>query len=248
MRIESGKDENPNSQATKRLLEPFRTVSYGLQKVQVLKIGSDPELKEYVEELKRAMSPQCVWANALVWNYLEIMRRLKREADELLKAGHIHQARTRYWDVTSWYGNGGLAWLEPAAYTPEVAKVVEMLDRIVIMCAITINAIYIRWQITNSEDYTDVMKWMSMAANHAAKVPDTEPLPDCLSVAIGWSAVLSELVLEPTKESLRSAKWTLQTLVLPRAEGLMLSYVNHDLAMIENLLKNDDVSPPMSTG
>jgi hypothetical protein len=54
--------------------------------------------------------------------------------------------------------------------------------------------------------------------------------------------------LDPTEEPLRLAKIRMQTHVLPKAEGLVLSYANHDLAMIEKYLKEEDVSPPMSTG
>jgi hypothetical protein len=46
LRIETGNDRGPNSSAIKGFLEPFRTVAYGLQKVQVLNTGSHPELKE----------------------------------------------------------------------------------------------------------------------------------------------------------------------------------------------------------
>jgi hypothetical protein len=246
VRIETGNDGSPNSGAIKGLLEPFRTVAYGLQKVQVLNTGSNPELKEYVGDLTKAMSPRCIWTNALVWNYLEIMRALKTEADELVNAGHLQQARIRYFDVTYWYGDGALAWLQPAAYTPEVAEVVAMLYRIVIMCAIIINAIYIRWQIFNSKDYTDVLKWISTAMKHMAIIPGRQRLPDSLTVAISWSAVLSRLVLDPTEESLRLAKMKLQTHILPRAEDPILYYANHDLAVIEKYLKGEDVSPPMS--
>jgi hypothetical protein len=81
---------------------------------------------------------------------------------------------------------------------------------------------------------------------HMAIIPGRQRLPDSLTVAISWSAVLSRLVLDPTEESLRLAKMKLQTHILPRAEDPILYYANHDLAVIEKYLKGEDVSPPMS--
>jgi hypothetical protein len=52
-----------DSNSIRALLEPFRTVAFGMQIVKFCNLRQD--LIEYAQDMERAMAPRSVWLNAL---------------------------------------------------------------------------------------------------------------------------------------------------------------------------------------
>lgn len=79
---------------TRRLLEPFRNVAFGGLNVKILNAGTTEET--FVQRLQRAMSPRTVWANAVAWQMLSLLRDMATDAFDKLKAGRIGMAGIRF--------------------------------------------------------------------------------------------------------------------------------------------------------
>ena len=171
-------DEAMSSKSIKSLLEPFRTVSFGMQNVKVLDIGN--ELQGYAQDLKHKMAPRSVWTKAQAWDWFEIIRELKAQGDQYVNVGDLASAEMRYGFVLRFAMGPAIHSVQREAYTPETSKIMKMIDCVILMCAVAENAVQIAREALDATRFRATMTLLGKMVGHfqslPGKVEDTSDL------------------------------------------------------------------------
>ena len=237
-RVERRQHGELKSPSIKALLEPFRAAAFGLQIVRFLNIP--PDLNEYAQDLKQAMSPRCVWFNAQAWHYLELVGEVKRQADALVVAGDTTRACRTYHHACMLWQVCPIFTLKKDMYTEEVASVVVQINIVLIKCAMIVNLIQVKHEVIEVTASKARLSLVEGIASHAITFLERD-LPATLCATVSWVAVLHCFLFSRNEASTREALNAIQDLANKAAPSVQ-TYIKYDMAMIGEHFSKADVS------
>ncbi|KAK5158057.1 hypothetical protein LTS14_003980 [Recurvomyces mirabilis] len=109
------------------LLAPFNDMVMGCQKVTFL----NSSCSQYTALLGSTMGPKCLSAVSLMWKMVDVARRIRSQADGLVKKCELSLALHQYDLITS-MGGSDFWTFPPEAFDDETEKAATLLLRIML--------------------------------------------------------------------------------------------------------------------
>lgn len=246
IRLEIDKEMQIGRNIEQTLLELFRTVVYGLQKINVQNICED--LTEYSLDLTTNMGPRTIWITALAWEFYELVRDIKRQADDLVRAGNFTQAKARYHAILLWSTACEIFHLERSMYNADVVWIVSRIDAMVVSSAFCENALNIADESFKADEAWGIAQLASNNLNHAMDMPtDQRGLPAAIILLHEWNIVLTRFFVIRRMDSLDLAVNSMAAIIerskreLHPFEAGIADFFRHDLARILDHKARGDV-------